>query len=81
MTSYDQVQSEILYLFETRLTLFNNLIFIFQIPPPWVPGDEVQDEADFRHFQDFIENDLDIGFEAFECLPDEVPPPCEFNHL
>lgn len=51
------------------------------IPPPWVPGDEVQDEADFRHFQDFIENDLDIGFEAFECLPDEVPPPCEFNHL
>ena len=55
--------------------------FYFQIPPPWVPGDEVQDEADFRHFQDFIENDLDIGFEAFECLPDEVPPPCEFNHL
>ena len=55
--------------------------FFFQIPPPWVPGDEVQDEADFRHFQDFIENDLDIGFEAFECLPDEVPPPCEFNHL
>ena len=54
---------------------------MIQIPPPWVPGDEVQDEADFRHFQDFIENDLDIGFEAFECLPDEVPPPCEFNHL
>ena len=69
------------YLLETRMTLFNSLIFIFQIPPPWVPGDEVQDEADFRHFQDFIENDLDIGFEAFECLPDEVPPPCEFNHL
>ena len=44
------------------------------MPPPWVPGDTTADDGDFSHFTDFIDNDLDIDFGAFERDDDDELP-------
>ena len=52
-----------------------------KIPLPWVPGDSISGAGDFQHFNDFIENDLDIDFTAFDTIDENESLPDVFSEL
>ena len=65
----------------STVKFFMKLYSNSQIPPPWVPGDTTEDSGDFRHFADFIENDLDIDFGAFDQIDSTEELPEVFKDL